>query len=379
MPAAPQPRMHGITHVPGGPDPIPGLQLSPSAAFFDAMMEIAATRDLRGYWRLGDGGGGPYADSSDRPTPVPMTVTGSGVAPTDLDEGALPAPYDDGAVYFTPDADDGSGAQHLHGANNWGTGDDNPFEIVEGTVAGWVRTGLNTNPAADSFAGSVFSMMAIVAGSPDHPQGYSLSVDWPSGGLTAGVPFVGYGTSRLYGPLLEAGTWYFLCGVNDGTAIRLYINGALVATGAYADWEPGTNMDPVIGKFTNEGVLVGAVDEVSVWADPLTSDEIQQLAAAGGVADEPGFRSVVNTDAAYTAHPGETVLANGTFTVTLPTAAGNLGAEITVKNVAAGTITVGRTGSQEIEGAAANQTLAALDAHTYVSDGAGWWIVSTGP
>ena len=52
MPVAPQPRMHGITHVPGGPDPIPGM---PSAST-GASLEYAylTPGGLEAWWRLGE-------------------------------------------------------------------------------------------------------------------------------------------------------------------------------------------------------------------------------------------------------------------------------------------------------------------------------------
>ena len=177
--------------------------------------------------------------------------------------------------------------------------------------------------------------------------------------------------------MLEAAQWVFATAVHDATSDRIYLNGALVATGASVDPTASGNVTPKIGRWhqsTNE-VLYGAVDEVSVWADALTDEEVATLAGSGGLADDPDVRSVVNTTGAYTAEAGDVVLAAGTFTVTLPTAVGLLGEEITVKNTGAGTITIGRTSSQTIDGAASNDSLAAQEARTYMSDGGGWHVI----
>jgi hypothetical protein len=323
--------MHGITHVPGGPDPIPGLGGSTAAPFFDQMMTLVATYSLRGYWRLGDGGLGPYADSKPASSlaNVPMDRVNNTVDMTDITPGALPAAQDDGAVQFNSST--GLTSDDLQGTNTWGTIGSNPFEIGpagELTVMGWVKPAAS----ASTFDGGIFSMLANTGSY----VGYVLGVQWP-----ARTVFYQAATTahRLSGPILTADEWVFAAAVRDATSERIYLNGALVATGTLYNPQTGTNMQPRIGRFSEavDGTLYGAVDEVSVWAD-------------------------------------------GTFTVTLPTAVGNLGAEVTVKNTSgAGTITVGRTSSQTIDGAASNVTLTTLQARTFVSDGAGWWQTGTYP
>ena len=70
------------------------------------------------------------------------------------------------------------------------------------------------------------------------------------------------------------------------------------------------------------------------------------------------------------------VLANGTFTVNLYTAVGNVGRVITIKNTGAGNITVDASGSETIDGAL-TVLLAPKQGFTIESDGATWWIIST--
>jgi hypothetical protein len=70
------------------------------------------------------------------------------------------------------------------------------------------------------------------------------------------------------------------------------------------------------------------------------------------------------------------ICTSGTFTVTLPTAVGRSGKPFIVKNSGSGTITMGSTSSQTIDGVAASSTtLAQNDSLTFVSDNANWVIV----
>jgi hypothetical protein len=82
----------------------------------------------------------------------------------------------------------------------------------------------------------------------------------------------------------------------------------------------------------------------------------------------------------YTAAASEVVRCNptgGAFAVTLPTAVGNDGASIVVKNVSdsENTITVGTTGGQTIDGASSRAFNTPRSNETYVSDGANWMVL----
>lgn len=67
------------------------------------------------------------------------------------------------------------------------------------------------------------------------------------------------------------------------------------------------------------------------------------------------------------------VLATGTFTVTLPTAAGNQDKVIDVKNVSTGVITIATLGGN-IDGSATQTIGIQYQGLTFISDGANWWI-----
>jgi hypothetical protein len=70
----------------------------------------------------------------------------------------------------------------------------------------------------------------------------------------------------------------------------------------------------------------------------------------------------------------------GAFTVTLPTAVGNAGKSVTVKNVSnsANAVNVATTSSQTIDAVAAPQGFSgAKRAWTFTSDGSNWYITSS--
>lgn len=72
----------------------------------------------------------------------------------------------------------------------------------------------------------------------------------------------------------------------------------------------------------------------------------------------------------------QTVFANGTFTVTLPTAVGIADREYLIKNTGSGTITIATTSSQTIDGST-TQSLATQYKYIRVkSDGAAWYIIA---
>ena len=70
----------------------------------------------------------------------------------------------------------------------------------------------------------------------------------------------------------------------------------------------------------------------------------------------------------------ETILANGTFSVFLPSVAANIGKKFTIKNIGAGTITLDGAGGELIEGEI-TQPLATGVSLTVISDGNNWWII----
>lgn len=70
----------------------------------------------------------------------------------------------------------------------------------------------------------------------------------------------------------------------------------------------------------------------------------------------------------------EVVLCNGTFTVTLPPAAGSLGKIYVIKNIGSGTITIDANSSETIDNAT-TKVLYQYESKQVASDGSEWWII----
>lgn len=340
--------------------------------FYDAVATLATTKDLLGYWRLGEPSG-TFADTSGHANPADGTLTAATTALTRDVTGALPATDDDGAIQLNDS--DGSGSDYIT-TNSGGNGARFNLNATDMTIAAW----LNPTASASSFLGGVIGQLTT---SGLNQRGWALRVEWPlRRGEFIRVQDGGGPAVDLYGPPLAAGAWTFVVAtysLTDGH--KLYYNGILVAADTTLLVGTGTaNIDPYIGR---SGIghaffitsFYGGMDEISVWGDALTADEVLTLAAAGA-ATSP-FVNVTTVNSTYTATSADDViLANGTFTVTLPSAAGILGKTITVKNVGSGTITVDGDGSETIDGDP-SVTLSAQATISLVSDGANWNIAST--
>jgi hypothetical protein len=89
------------------------------------------------------------------------------------------------------------------------------------------------------------------------------------------------------GPTPAVGTWYHLVGVYDLRAkqTRLYVSGALAATGAGPD-SPWNATGPLLlgAASTTAGTRIsrldGAIDDVVVWQGALPEHVMSQIAAA---------------------------------------------------------------------------------------------------
>jgi hypothetical protein len=187
----------------------------------------------------------------------------------------------------------------------------------------------------------------------------------------------GVGADQLVGPQVALDTWTHVVCTYDGATMRMYFDGSLVASlASTASNSARTQILVGGGRYnaSSRGEIYGAVDEIAVYSAALTSAQVASLADGG---TDPTVYGMASVGAAYSTTPtDQVVLANGTFTVTLYTAVGNAGRFIAIKNSGAGTITVGRTSAQTIDGTAASITLTAGQSRTLMSDGTGWRIIS---
>lgn len=170
----------------------------------------------------------------------------------------------------------------------------------------------------------------------------------------------------------------------DGAGVFLNFGNGLENNAGSLDVALATNSglsfaagDLTLDLDTDPGLVLGA-GGVAVQLDGTSLT----LGASGlSVTDRAGRQSVTAVQTgAYTAAWGETVRADpsgGGFTVTLPTAAGNAGRRITVKNTTSSTnaITIDADGSETIDGAADATISTANGSLTFESDGTNVMVV----
>lgn len=103
-----------------------------------------------------------------------------------------------------------------------------------------------------------------------------------------------------------------------------------------------------------------------------------QVATTAFVQSAKGYQSYVSKTAAYTVLITDYVInCSGTFTVTLLTAAGNIGKVFIIKNSGTGVITVDTTGSQTIDSGLTKVLSVQYSSVTVQSNGANWIIIAT--
>lgn len=280
MPAAPQPRMHGLTHVPGGPDPIPGLNSSGVPSSFVEAME--ATTDLYGWWRMG----APSGDQPDSSTFDPHTLSAGGTAGDGTYDvtGAINPAEDDGAFLCTrnqsslsPPASGKEFAATDNTSAPWWFPLNAPF-----TVAAWVKPTSGWAMPSGGFgliAGAEQSDASPVLGA----KGWWLALnhDYTPGFHRCNS--TGTTTSAEDTVPLTAGEWAFLVGTHDGTTMRLYVNGELKDSVASSITHLSVNTFRVgRGQFSYSGaaqhrIFYGAIDEVAIWAVELDPADITTL------------------------------------------------------------------------------------------------------
>lgn len=97
-------------------------------------------------------------------------------------------------------------------------------------------------------------------------------------------------------------------------------------------------------------------------------------ASSWAIVDAPRVTAVKTTP--YSASDGDYVVCNGTFTVTLPSAASaGANAVIDVKNIGTGTITIARSSTDTIDGATSQSLVVQYQSLTLISDGSSAWYI----
>lgn len=155
--------------------------------------------------------------------------------------------------------------------------------------------------------------------------------------------------------------------ISNGTATALTVTGGItVGSGAVALVDTTGKIPAISSTYF---ASVSGANLTGLNASNLSSGTIDPARLPSGLAMNTTAKTTT-----YTAVAGDFVLGTGTFTVTLPAASANTNLIIDVKNVSTGVITVGRTGSDTIDGATTQSVVSQYQSYTFVSDGTNWWI-----
>jgi signal peptidase I len=201
------------------------------------------------YWRLGESSGTAGADAMGT---AALTYTSG------LTLGRPGAPRNDGdtAVRFT------SASHHGTAANVAALSMTGPFTVVAWAKAASYPVGSNARLVA-KFDGSIVN--------------YLLA--WDSSGQQMRIVAENTGGTRYTAnaTVPNDSAWHMHVGTFDGTTLRLYRDGAQVATTAFTG-TIRTNAAAATVGYTSQSML-GDFDEVAIWNRALSAAEISQLHA----------------------------------------------------------------------------------------------------
>jgi len=180
------------------------------------------------------------------------------------------------------------GASYLNVAD---ATDLNPTSAI--TITAWFK--------ADSFNYGSYSWPNIVRKSDnDGSLGYEMEIQRvyennPCAGF--GVELKGQGWCGPVGVealTLTPGTWYFLAGVYDGTAVRMYLGTSELPPLVVMSTNYSGNIVPSSNNLTIGNALIygdrsfdGAIDEVRIFDRGVTSGEITNLYLYNALTPEP--------------------------------------------------------------------------------------------
>ena len=226
------------------------------------------------FWRVE----GTQADGSVTSSKVWSFTTGGGLAgwwKLDESEGTIAADSSgnrrDGAVrgYATwqPKGGKVGGALQFDGIQN-SVDTDWADDLVTWTVALWVKS-----PASPT--------RATPTSGPVHRQN-NYQINWNhhrEGARGAAGLLIGSTWRNASFGTLDGGVWYHLTATFDGQSLKAYKDGVLVSEDAHASGRPVHERATLkLGRnAVDEGYFAGTLDDVCVFAYPLSADEVKAL------------------------------------------------------------------------------------------------------
>jgi prepilin-type N-terminal cleavage/methylation domain-containing protein len=214
----------------------------------------AVLADLPGaYFRLGEGSGTVAADSS-----------GNGISAT----------YSGAVTLGQPGAVSGNSAASFDGTTGMlSLGDQFDFagnapftiDMTVKRIAG--NEGVNRRLVTKMLYGGNY-------------QGWEMVVNSTSNTVLCGRNDQGAGflTSTTSTTSLNAGTWYYIACVYDGSNVSLYINGNLESTGTSPGPLPNTTAPLLIGNQGGGNGMPGVYDEVGIYPWALSATQVKEHA-----------------------------------------------------------------------------------------------------
>src|SRR5262245_596513 len=244
-----------------------------------------------------------------------------------------------------------------------------PFTFVSGTTIDPDQ--VNTNFAAlgnsslNRAGGAMSGTLGVTAGTPSAPGLYGTAQ--PTTGVRLNLNELGLSVAAVEELLLTPGFVNLLNGslIAGAAGVSFYGNGLVNNAGKIPDLSSSYFAAISASNFTT-----GTVPAARLGSNPPTA---YTFLRGDNVWAYSNFQTVVKTSA-YTAAINEFVLANGTFTVSLPTAVGIINTVINVKNMGTGVITVDPAGAETIDGQPTYVIAVQYQSLTLVSDGANWVI-----
>jgi Concanavalin A-like lectin/glucanases superfamily len=322
----PRPVLHARDHMPGGADPIPGLDPSPGInAWVPAggySGQILAESSLVSYWRMNDTGS-TMLDLNENFPPYHASVinasgssvqTGAPQPPVIQDPGARSVFFPhDGCVRGFAGADTynrrvTTNRSGLPQDGRWNFTDAGGFTLECWL---WANAPFNASPpsvhdsgVSDGFGPIVSQYISGGPGDASNVGGWELRMQYDQATYGDGIGAVAFVCRRRDSPggmtsvaspvavVSDSEAWLFVAATYDAGLVSLYLNGSLAAASGGATIE-GHPSDTVMGGGTygvNHDLFTyyGNVSEVAIFNEALDEQTIRRHMNGVGGADEPG-------------------------------------------------------------------------------------------
>ncbi|MFN9037572.1 MAG: LamG-like jellyroll fold domain-containing protein, partial [Planctomyces sp.] len=113
--------------------------------------------------------------------------------------------------------------------------------------------------------------------------GVQITIWQATGGVPANAPTVYYGSTAINATTgAAASQWNHVAATRSGNAVTIFLNGVQVGSGTNAG-SVGTSRNWTLGQDTDSNAqpMIGSIDDHTVYARPMTPDEIRRLYLLG--------------------------------------------------------------------------------------------------